>query len=136
MTPEHMKELVKIAARSGHDADIIEAAAVAMRRGIDPRSQKMIDLIRAAAPATDQRQIEAAAEFVHIREGHLQRYLEPDGCCLYCGNPADQCHPVGPISVKIKAPDADEIHEFCTWECFGQWAAEEAGGTFSDIDKI
>ena len=136
MTQEHMKELVKIAARSGHDADIIEAAAVAMRRGIDPRSQKMIDLIRAAASGTDQRQIEAAAEFVRIRKGHLQRYLEPDGRCLYCGHPADQCHPVGPISVKITAPDAYEIHEFCTWECFGQWAAEEAGGTFSDIDKI
>jgi hypothetical protein len=136
MTPEHMKELVKIAARSGHDADIIEAAAVAMSRGIDPRSQKMIDLIRVAVPAIDQRQIEAAAEFVRIRERHLRRYLEPDGCGLYCGNPADQCHPVGPISVKITAPDAYEIHEFCTWECFGQWAAEEAGGTFSDIDKI
>jgi hypothetical protein len=125
-----------MAARSGHDADIIEAAAVATSRGIDPRSQKLIDLIRAAAPATDQRQIEAAAIFVDIRGGHLQRYLKPDGRCLYCGNPADQCHPVGPISVKITAPDADEIHEFCNWECFAQWAAEEAGGTFSDIDKI
>jgi hypothetical protein len=134
MTPEHMKELVKIAARSGHDADIIEAAAVVMSRGIDPRSREMIDVIRAAAPDTDQLQIEAAAEFVHIREGHLQRYLDPDGRCLYCGNPADQCHPVGPIRVKITAPRADEIHEFCNWECFGQWAAEEAGGRF-EIDR-
>jgi hypothetical protein len=57
------EELIDTATRSGRHAGIIEAASAAIDRGIDPRSQRMVDLIRAAFPAADQHEIEAAAEF-------------------------------------------------------------------------
>ena len=61
-------------------------------------------------------------------EEHTRRAEKPDGYCFYCGQPANQHHPVGPIVVKIFAPDDDETHEFCNWECLGHWAARCAGG--------
>jgi hypothetical protein len=65
-------------------------------------------------------------------EEHMQRFRKPDGYCLHCQRPANQHHPVGAITVTISAPDSDEIlvHEFCRWECLGQWAAVQAGGVF------
>jgi len=52
-------------------------------------------------------------------EEHMQRFHKPDGYCLHCQRPANQHHPVGPITITISAPDSDEIytHEFCNWEC-------------------
>lgn len=73
------------------------------------------------------RKIEAAVE------EHLQRFHTPDGSCLQCGQPANQYHPVGPVTVTVSEPDdCGEIwtHEFCNWECFGRWAAVQAGGDF------
>ena len=64
-------------------------------------------------------------------EEHMRRYMKPDGFCLECGKPANQHHPVGPITVTISTPDEDEPpHEFCEWRCFAKWAAEQAGSTF------
>ena len=63
-----------------------------------------------------------------LREEYLQRYDEPDGYCFYCGEPADQHHPVGPLVVTIVTPDEKEKHEFCNWVCLGHWAADAAGG--------
>jgi hypothetical protein len=63
-------------------------------------------------------------------EEHMQRFLEPDGYCLQCRRPANQHHPVGPITITIRDPDEETTHEFCNWECFGQWAAVQAGGVF------
>ena len=63
-------------------------------------------------------------------EEHMQRFLEPDGYCLHCRRPANQHHPVGPITITITTPDEEETHEFCNWECYGQWAAVQAGGVF------
>ena len=64
-------------------------------------------------------------------EDEMRRYHKPDGYCLHCGGPADQHHPVGPITITITTPDEDdETHEFCNWECLGHWAAEAAGGEF------
>ena len=64
-------------------------------------------------------------------EDHMQRFCKPDGYCLHCGRPANQRHPVGPITVTISAPDSDDPpHEFCNWECLAQWTAVQAGGVF------
>ena len=51
------------ATRSGHHAGIIETARAAIDRGIDPRTERMLDLIRAAFPAANRHEAEAAAEF-------------------------------------------------------------------------
>jgi len=60
---------------------------------------------------------------------YMQRYHEPDGVCFHCGQPANQHHPVGPITITVSDPDGDEsTHEFCNWECLGHWAAECTGG--------
>jgi hypothetical protein len=64
-------------------------------------------------------------------EAHMR--LEPDGNCVYCGRPADQHHPVGPLKVLIGEPDgcgAMSEFAFCEWRCFGAWAATQAGGVF------
>jgi hypothetical protein len=64
-------------------------------------------------------------------EEHMQRFCEPDGYCLHCRRPANQHHPVGPITITISAPDSDDLaHEFCNWRCFAEWTALQAGGTF------
>jgi hypothetical protein len=65
-------------------------------------------------------------------EEHMQRFHKPDGHCLHCRCPANQHHPVGPITITVSAPDSDEIftHEFCEWRCFAKWAAVQAGGVF------
>jgi hypothetical protein len=64
-------------------------------------------------------------------EEHLQRFHKPDGYCLHCQRPANQHHPVGPITITISDPYcSDRTHEFCEWRCFAKWAAEEAGGVF------
>jgi hypothetical protein len=66
-----------------------------------------------------------------LRE-HMRRFHKPDGFCLYCGQPANQHHPVGPIMVTISTPDDDDrTHEFCEWRCYARWIAEQAGGEFS-----
>ena len=57
------EELMNTATRSGRHAGIIETARAAMDRGIDPRSETMVDLIRAAFPAAKRHEVEAAAEF-------------------------------------------------------------------------
>jgi hypothetical protein len=64
---------------------------------------------------------------------HLQRMRKPDGQCFHCRRPANRHYPVGPITISVSEPySGDEIftHEFCRWECFGQWAAVQAGGVF------
>jgi hypothetical protein len=48
---------------------------------------------------------------------------------LQCGRPANQHHPVGPITVTIADPMGENVHEFCNWVCLGHWAAAAAGGT-------
>jgi hypothetical protein len=69
--------------------------------------------------------------FDDAAEEHLQRFHEPDGCCIHCGRPADRHRPVGPIRIVISTPD-DEIraHEFCEWRCAAAWLAQQAGGDF------
>ena len=57
------EELMNTATRSGRHAGIIETARAAMDRGIDPRSERMLDLIRTAFPAANGHEAEAAAEF-------------------------------------------------------------------------
>ena len=57
------EELMNTATRSGRHAGIIETARAAMDRGIDPRSDTMVDLIRAAFPGAKRHEAEAAAEF-------------------------------------------------------------------------
>jgi len=62
---------------------------------------------------------------------HMRRFHKPDGICIECGQPADQHHPVGPITIKIKDGDGNvEVHEFCNWVCLGNWAETAAGGVF------
>ena len=66
-------------------------------------------------------------------EEHMQRFHQPDGNCLWCRRPANQHHPVGPITITKSEPDdGDDIwtHEFCNWECLAHWFAEQAGGVF------
>ena len=64
-------------------------------------------------------------------EDHMRRFRDPDGNCLHCRRPANRLYPVGPITITISEPDCDDLtHEFCGWECLGQWAAVQAGGTF------
>jgi hypothetical protein len=67
-------------------------------------------------------------------EEHMRRFLKPDGYCLQCRRPANQYHPIGPITITISDPDGDDIltHEFCEWPCFAKWAAVQAGGVFLD----
>lgn len=61
-------------------------------------------------------------------EEHMQRFCKPDGYCLHCGQPANQHHPVGPITITISAPDSDDLsHEFCNWKCLAAWACVQAG---------
>jgi hypothetical protein len=57
------EELMNTATRSGRHAGVIETARAAMDSGIDPRSERMVDLIRAAFPAANRHEAEAAAEF-------------------------------------------------------------------------
>src|SRR5215471_10950230 len=57
------EELMNTATRSGRHAGIIETARAAIDRGIDPRTERMLDLIRAAFPAANRHEAEAAAEF-------------------------------------------------------------------------
>jgi hypothetical protein len=64
---------------------------------------------------------------------HMRRFYKPDGYCLWCQEPVDQHHPVGPITITKSEPDdCGEIwtHEFCEWRCFANWAAQQAGGVF------
>jgi hypothetical protein len=64
-------------------------------------------------------------------EEHMQRFHKPDGYCLHCRCPANQHHPVGPITITISDPFCDDhTHEFCEWRCFAKWAAVQAGGVF------
>jgi len=66
-------------------------------------------------------------------EEYMGRLQKPDGCCMHCGQPANRYFPTGPIVVTISEPDDNDkihTHEFCNWECFGRWAAEQAGGVF------
>jgi hypothetical protein len=65
-------------------------------------------------------------------EEHMRRFHKPDGYCLHCRRPANQYHPVGPITITISDPDSDDIlsHEFCEWRCFAKWVAVQAGGVF------
>jgi hypothetical protein len=60
----------------------------------------------------------------------MQRFQTPDGRCLLCRQPANQHHPVGPITVTISDPSGENVHEFCNWECYAQWTAVQAGGVF------
>jgi len=66
------------------------------------------------------------------REEQMQRFCKPDGYCLHCQRPANQHHPVGPITITISAADDcnEYTHEFCEWRCFAHWAATQAGGVF------
>ena len=57
------EELMNTATRSGRHAGIIETARAAIDRGIDPRTERMLDLIRAAFPPANRHEAEAAAEF-------------------------------------------------------------------------
>ena len=69
-------------------------------------------------------------------EEHMQRFCKPDGYCLHCQRPANQHHPVAPITVTISEPDdSDEIwvHEFCEWRCVANWFARQAGGDFVEV---
>jgi hypothetical protein len=65
-----------------------------------------------------------------LLEEHMRRFCKPDGYCLHCGRPANQYHPVGPITITITTPDENETHEFCNWECLGRWAAAAGGGVY------
>ena len=68
-----------------------------------------------------------------LTERHMERFHRPDGKCLYCRQPADRFHPIGPIVIQISEPDTrDEpfTHEFCVWGCFSHWAAVQSGGRF------
>jgi hypothetical protein len=70
-------------------------------------------------------------------EDHMQRFHRPDGLCLHCCQPANQHHPVGPITITVTAPDAadEATHEFCEWRCFAAWAAGQAGGDFVEVKQ-
>jgi hypothetical protein len=57
------EKLMNTATRSGRHVGIIETARAAIERGIDPRSEQMVNLIRAAFPTANQHEAEAAAEF-------------------------------------------------------------------------
>jgi hypothetical protein len=59
-------ELMNTATRLGRHVGIIETARAVIERGIDPRSERMVDLTRAAFPAANQREAEAAAELAAI----------------------------------------------------------------------
>jgi len=66
-----------------------------------------------------------------------RRVGPPDGSCGHCGQPANRYPLIGPLRVTITVPDDIEFYggetltrEFCTWECLGHWAAEQAGGEF------
>jgi len=34
---------------------------------------------------------------------YMERYHKPDGVCFHCGQPANQHHPVGPITITVMA---------------------------------
>jgi hypothetical protein len=57
------EKLMNTATRWGRHAGIIEIASAAIDRGIHPRSERMVDLVRAAFPAANQHEAEAAVEF-------------------------------------------------------------------------
>ena len=59
---EDREELLDTATWGRH-AGIIETARAAIDRGIDPRTERMLGLIRAAFPAANRHEAEAAAEF-------------------------------------------------------------------------
>jgi hypothetical protein len=65
-------------------------------------------------------------------EEHMQRFRNPDGCCLHCGRPVNRYHPVGPVTITLADPDMERRgdHEFCCWDCLACWAAQQAGGDF------
>jgi hypothetical protein len=64
-------------------------------------------------------------------EEHMQRLQKPDGYCFHCRRPANQHHPVGPITITVSSPDDDDrTYEFCEWRCFAKWAAACGGGEF------
>ena len=68
-----------------------------------------------------------------LTERHMERFQKPDGKCLYCRQPADRFHPIGPIVITVSEPDDcgdSTTREFCTWECFSHWAAVQSGGKF------
>jgi hypothetical protein len=55
-----VKEIMGTATQSERYAHIIEVAGAAIDRGIDPTTQEMVDVIRAAVPGADQREIDEA----------------------------------------------------------------------------
>ena len=57
------EKLLNTATRSGRHVGIIETARDVIERGIDPRSDEMVDLIRTAFPDAKKHEAEAAAEF-------------------------------------------------------------------------
>jgi hypothetical protein len=69
-----------------------------------------------------------------LTRDHMQRMGKPDGKCFYCGQPADRFHPIGPITITVMDPDTEStrgepfVHEFCVWECFSHYAANQSGG--------
>jgi hypothetical protein len=71
-----------------------------------------------------------------LTRDHMERFNKPDGKCLYCRQPVDRFHPIGPIVITVSDPDIDAargepfVHEFCVWECFSHWAANQSGGSF------
>jgi len=68
---------------------------------------------------------------------HWQRFLKPDGLCLWCRKPAAD-GPCGTITIKIseEAIDNGEVftHQFCSWECLAHRFADCAGGVFVHTD--
>jgi hypothetical protein len=94
------EELMNIATRSGRHSGIIETARAAMDRGIDPRSETMVELIRAAFSAANQDEAAAAAEFaakVFMEEIIIGEFVEKgllvrtgkfkDGWAVYARHP-------------------------------------------------
>jgi len=49
----------------------------------------------------------------------MRRYCKPDGMCLHCGQPANQHHPVGPITVTT--PDEDDAPQTGNASVTGPW---------------
>jgi hypothetical protein len=68
-------------------------------------------------------------------EEHMQRFCKPDGYCLHCQRPANQHHPVAPITVTISEPDDGD--EMRTLVSLGHWAAarEPEARSFFHLDS-
>jgi hypothetical protein len=108
------EELMNTATRSGRHAGIIETARSVMDRGIDRRSERMVDLIRAAFRAANRHEAEAAAEFatkVFMEERILGDFVEKglllrtdkfeDGWRVYARHPRIDCaRPTHGLSTK------------------------------------